>query len=317
MITANIVYFGLGLVLLIKGADYFVEAVTALARKLGVSEFIVGLTIVAIGTSVPELANAVIASVKGEPEIIVGDIVGSNIANIALIIGVSSLFTSLKTDRRMLRRDGVIMLLAMMLFYIIGARAPIGAAEATLFIIAYGLYIVYTVEFNPYQRLIVYLREFARFAGMPHIGWKKDEGYGLGKILEFGFFKKQIHKDAFIMVMGGLAVVLGANLFIDSAVFFAEYLNIGKRIVGISLVAIGTSLPELSVSVAAARKGRGDIVVGNIIGSNIANTLLIVGVASAIAPLNLGELTINYTAPVMMFVSVVFLVFVRRGWEIK
>ncbi len=315
MVVLEALLFGVGLALLVKGADWFVESAACLARKIGVSEFAIGLTLVAVGTSVPELSNAVIASLKGVPEIVLGDIVGSNIANIGLIVGLGATVYGVKARGDLPIKDGYILIFSMLMFYGFCFGGGISVSEALICLSVYVLYVAQIFEIKPHIRVKHYMRQFVDFFwGISHLEWKSNRGFGLGRL---SIFHSELRKDLLIIVVSVGMLAFGANMLVDSAVFFADYLEIPKSIIGISLVAIGTSLPELSLCISAARKGYGEIIVGNVIGSNIANTLLISSISAILTPFRVGGIMLYFTIPFMIMMSILLVVLVLRKQEVK
>jgi len=328
MVLSNLVLFVLGLVLLVKGADFFVKSAAAIAQKLGVSGFVIGLTLVALGTSIPELASSVFAALKGESGIVIGNVVGSNIANIGLIVGLGALIATLKTREEMLKRDGYIMLFAALLFYVFIVNGRVSRGEALIFLLLYVAYILFLFECTPKSRDEYVFNDFIRyFVGFRYLVTLKNSivpalsnkkgittkpGEKITELSETGLIK-----DFFVLTVSGCAIVLGANYLVNEAIFFAEFFDIPKTVIGISLVAVGTSLPEVGVTLSAARQGYGSIAVGNVIGSNIANVFLVLGVSALIFPLAVIKSTVYYNAPFMIFMSILLLIFIRTNWEIR
>ena len=321
----NIALFVLGLFLLVKGSNHFVKSAASIARKLGISEFIIGLTLVAFGTSIPELASSVVASLRQESGIVVGNIVGSNMANIGLIIGLIAFIYAMKTTQDLLKRDGYIMIFAAVLFYlVIFSGRIISRLEASLFILIYIAYILFLFEKKPAFKGRYHFKEFVLyFFKFQYITKLKNEIASVTNKKESIKEKKSksskegILKDIVILVVSGAAIVIGANYHIEKIIYFAELFNIPKNLIAITVVAIGTSLPELSVSLAAARKGYSDIALGNIIGSNITNILLILGASALVYPLAITESTLFISAPAMILLSALLLIFIKSDWEIR
>lgn len=327
MVLSNIALFVLGLVLLVKGADFFVKAAATIAQKLGVSEFVIGLTLVAIGTSVPELASSVIAALKEQSGIVIGNVVGSNIANIGLILGIGALIARMKTEEEMLKRDGYIMLFAALIFYVFIINGAISRGEALIFLLLYLAYTMFLFEAKPksnenyaFKEFIRYFIEFKYLVALgsrifPGINKKENSIPGERRIEELS--RAGLIRDFIVLGISGFAIVFGANNLVNAAIFFAEFFAIPKTVIGISLVALGTSLPELGVTLSAARQGYGTMAVGNVLGSNIANIFLVIGVSALIFPLSIIKSTVFYITPFMIFMSILLLVFIKGGWEIK
>ena len=310
-----------GLVLLVKGANYFVEASARLAKKLGVSEFIIGLTLTAIGTSVPELASSISAAVQGAPGLIIGNVVGSNIANIGLVIGIAACIGSFKTNKKMYNRDAYFLMLSVIALIFFALDGSINGIEAIGLLILYFSYVMFLIATkdarNKSHHFSNFLDYFFKFKYIISIktkivqqALKKNSHEKTTKQRQVKrLFKESILADFCIMSLALVAIVIGAKYLVLEAVWLAELLSIPKNLIGLSLIAIGTSLPELMVSITAARKGFGGILLGNILGSNIANTFLILGVSSSIIPISISELSITYTIPIMAFFSL-FLVYI-------
>ncbi len=329
-ILLNILIFAAGLALLVKGSDFFVKSAASIARKLRVSEFVIGLTLVAVGTSIPELVSSIIASLKQQSGIIIGNVVGSNIANIGLIVGIAAAIHIIRTRQEMLKRDGYIMLFAALLFFVFSINRTISRTEAVIFIFLYFAYVMFLVGTKPKLRGKYNFKDFIRhFFGFKYLITVKNKiANELNKVKTNKQMtteerkskqtsKAGFVKDLAILIISGFAVVFGAEFLVEKAIFFANFFNIPKTLIGISLVAVGTSLPELSVSISAARKGYGDIAVGNIIGSNIANIFLVLGVSALIFPLSIIKSTVLFTTPFMLFVSLLLLIFIKSQWEIR
>jgi len=302
-----------GLALLIKGADVFVESAVRIAEKLKVSELIIGLTLVSVGTSLPELAASVLATYRGTPGLAVGNVVGSNIANIGLILGLSAVILHFKTNERILKRDGYIMMFASVLAYAFLVDRVITRGEGFFLFLFFVAYMVFLFEEKPkyygLQSFIVYffkleyLKTIGR-AGRPRDREDREKGKGYTR-------------DIVLLMVGVIGVVYGADFTVKGAVALATELGIPDTIIGLTVIAFGTSLPELGVSLSAARKKRGAILVGNILGSNTSNILLILGVSSMINPVTVTGLTLYYSLPYMLLISLLLLLFLRTDWRIK
>jgi cation:H+ antiporter len=298
--------FLVGLIILLRGADVFVESAARIAAGLGVSRLVVGLTIVAFGTSIPEFASSVTASVKGEGALVIGNIIGSNIANIGLIIGLSAVYGGMVTTKAMLRRDGLIMFLSALTFYVLMLSGGIHTLGGLSLILCYLAYIGWLADVFRFAGLSDYLLCFMDYFSGGGWGRLKKSVLGCGLIGDVGG-----------LFIGGLAVFLGANLAVDNGVFLAQYFGVGKQLIGVTLLSVGTSAPELSVSIAAARRKYGDIVVGNVIGSNIANILLVGGASALLLPLEITSEALTVYAPFMCFMSAAFLMAIGSGWVIS
>ena len=306
-----------GLIILVKGSDYFVKSASSIAKVLGVSDFVIGLTIVAIGTSIPELASSVAAAFKGSSGLIIGNVVGSNIANIGLIIGLASIVAVIKTDEEMLKRDGYIMILASVSFLVFIYDGTISMIEAVIFLLLYFAYIMFLLQIKSryevkyhFREFIEYFLKFKYISGL-YSKQSKDE-----TSVERGD-KKELSSKVLVLIISLTAVIIGARFLIESTIYFANLFDIPETLVGISLIAVGTSLPELSISLSAVKKGMGNIVVGNIIGSNIANIFLVLGVSGLILPVTILRSTVLIITPFLIFISVLLLVFIKSDWEVR
>lgn len=277
-----------GLFLLAKGSDIFIDGAAAVAKATGASEHTIGLTIVAFATSLPELAVSSLAAFQGQAGISVGNIVGSNITNITLILGISALIMSLYATRES-RRDSVLMLgVTLLLIGTLMLDKRIDIYDGVLFLILYGGFLYYWWRTHRRERPVE----------VPDV---QQEG---------------LLKNAVLLVVGAGAVVGGAHLTVNAAVDVAGMLGISDTVIGLSMVAFGTSLPELASSVAAALKQSHGIAVGNIIGSNIINILLALGISGVIRPIVVDEKML-FMLPFLLLVSVVLTVFARRRMKIQ
>lgn len=330
------IIFLLAMILLVKGSDIFVDSAARLARKLGISELIVGLTFVAIGTSIPELGSAIVASLQNAPELVIGNIIGSNIANICLIVGFTAVVHTIKANDLMVFRDGYIVLFMTIIFYLFmwGHILPaftglriISWAEGVFFLILFVAYIIYVIEKKQPVFGRSHLREYLGYAAkMSFITTIKDhilhrrapsEEEKKEKEQTRRLFKEALFKEIIFALLGLAALIIGAKYVVEEAIWGAAVFGIPQSIVGVTVVALGTSLPELAVAVSAARKNLGDIVIGNVIGSNITNILLVGGVASLITPLKVTWIVLLVYGPLMLFVTFLFLFIMRTRWKIS
>lgn len=324
MIYINLIILLAGLILLVKGSDYFVKSSSSIANKRGVSEFTIGLTLVAVGTSIPELASSITASIQNAGGIVIGNVVGSNIANIALIVGCAAILSTIKTETGMLKKDGYIMLFAAVLFLVFSFNSSISRIEGIIFILFFIAYILFLFQdktkYEEEPQFKDFITYFFRFKYITDVKQKVESGINQKPIngeQKQSVAFEGIGKDLLIILISGVAIVFGARYFIEQSIFFAQLLNLSDELIGITLVAVGTSLPELMVTLSASRKGYGSIALGNVIGSNVANIFLILGISSILLPLDINKLTLQYTAPFMIFISVLLLIFISTHWEIR
>jgi cation:H+ antiporter len=293
--------FVLGLALLVGGADLLVRGAARLATAAGISSLVVGLTVVALGTSAPELAVTVAATYRGEPDLAVGNVVGSNIMNILLILGVSAVVAPLVVRRRVIQLDMPILIGVSVIVVFLALDGAIGRL-AGLALLATGA--VYTV---------VVVRQ-SRRAGGDRVQTTVPAGGDADA--------RHIALDI-LYTLGGLGLlVMGSHWLVQSARDMAEALGISQLAIGLTVVAIGTSLPELATSVVASLRGQRDIAVGNVIGSNLYNLLLVLGTAAALSPTGVAvsSAAVAFDLPIMLGVTVACLpiFYTGRGlsrWE--
>ena len=271
----------LGFILLIKGADFLVEGSSNIAKKFHIPEIIIGLTIVSIGTSMPELFVSTTSSINGYADMSIGNIIGSNLCNLLLILGLSALIRPIKFQRET-RLIEMPMCLAVTIIFMIfcNTAGTIQKSEAIVLIILFVLFIIYTIV-------------------MAKKGEKFDEEDTIVEI-KTDSKKIPIAKNIIFIILGIIGLKIGGDLTVDNALIIARQFNVSEKIIGLTILAIGTSLPELVTSVTAAIKGNSDIAIGNIIGSNIFNILFIIGVSAVISPLEY-----NFTYNIQMIILII------------
>ncbi len=268
--TLSIVVCVIGFALLYYGAEWLVKGSSNLARSLGVTPIVIGLTVVAFGTSAPELVVSVVSSIKGNSMIAVGNVVGSNICNIALVLGASALFQPIYCNPSAVRRDIPIMLAISVYLLILSWNDVLGRFEgATLFT---GM-ILYTLM-NYY-----WTRESATVANPSQATVAQD----VADIVVIESRPRQL----FLIIVGIAGVVIGAEAVVDSAVKIMTVLGVSEKFIGLTIVAFGTSLPELATSVVAAIRKEMDISIGNLVGSNVFNILSVLGAAALVRPIQI------------------------------
>ncbi len=293
MVLYDFLIFILSLVILIKGSDFFVEHSAKLARHIGVSEFVIGLTLVSIGTSLPELATSISASFSKESGLIIGNIVGSNIANIGLILAMGALLFVIKTKEKMFIKNSKFLVAITILFIILSIDGIISFIDASLFLIIFTFYLIHLFRAKEEQKEIHYEK-------LPKRELKKD-----------------LTKSILFILLGILGLYFGADLLIPSAINIAKFFKVPTEIIGVILIAVGTSLPELFVTITAARKNLEKILVGNIIGSNISNLLLIIGISGIINPIKISNLALLYLMPFMFVMTILFFIYIRKNWSAR
>lgn len=257
----QIVFLALGFFLLVKGADWFVDGASGLARKFGIPQLVIGLTIVAMGTSLPEAAVSISAALRGNAEITIGNIVGSNILNILIILGVTALIATLKVADSTVRYEIPFMIVVTFVLLWLGYTG--GQVTRLEGIILWVLF-------------LLYLRYLYMMAKKGKEEEREAEQLSTAKIIG-------------LILAGVVMIVAGSNLAVEGASNLAKALGISQRFIGLTIVALGTSLPELVTSVSAARKHNADIAIGNIVGSNIFNILFIVGTTALITPVTFAS----------------------------
>ncbi len=259
-VVVQIILLVIGFVLLVKGADWFVEGASRVAEKFGIPQLVIGLTIVAMGTSLPEAAVSVSAALKGSAEITIGNILGSNIMNVLLILGLTAVITPIAVQKSTIKYEiPFVVVVSAVLMGIGYTDGVVGRLDG---VILWVLFIIY----------LLYLLKMAK-SGADVI----EEIPGDGKPMP-------VWKMLLMIVVGAAMIVLGSNLAVDAASELARIFGMSERLIGLTIVAFGTSLPELVTSVTAAIKGKADIAVGNIVGSNIFNILFVVGTSALITP---------------------------------
>ena len=300
-LTQSLLALGGGVLLLLAGAEVLVRGASALALRVGISPLVVGLTVVAIGTSSPELVVSVQAALAGQGGVAIGNVVGSNVANLGLIVGLAAMLSPMAVDRKLVRHDLPIMLLSMGALWVFLLDGTLVRWEGALLLCAA---VAYTVEGITTSRR----KERARKAELP------PEVQEALSEANAGF------KRHFLFVVGGVALlVYGSELLVTGAVAVAEQLGVSEAVVGLTLVALGTSLPELATTVVAARRGEGEIALGNAVGSNIFNVFSVLGPASLVAPIQSVGVGADILAIMVGFGLVTLLFLITGGrtrrWE--
>ena len=287
----TILLFIAGLAALIAGAELFLKGVDQFGIKWGVSPVIMGLTVVAFATGAPELAISLQAAANGSADLVLGNIVGSNIANILLILGITSFLKPLQITRRMVRVDVPIVIGASILLFVLAYDRALSASDGVILLLGLAAYSIFTY----FQ--IKKDRASGRKMEMEHLEEEQ------AKLAQGWFFYT---KNIGFLILGLILVVLGSGWMVDSAVSIARLLGLSELVIGLTIVSIGTSLPEIATSMSAARKGSADIAVANVMGSNLYNILLTLGLTLVIAPgvLDVSLDAIRLDLPFMVAVSI-------------
>lgn len=304
----NYILLIIGFILLIKGADFFVDGASGIAKKLGVPAVIIGLTIVSLGTSAPELAVSISASLKGSNDITMGNVLGSNLFNLLVALGATAIIAPLVIKKKVIKNDFIVNIFATLLLYLLAFTTLLGSKETLsrldggiLFTmcIAYISYLIYTVKRSNRNSneaaITAEMEEFEEEVLKP---------------------SNSTWKNIIISIIGVCGIVLGGKIVVDSASSIALGLGLSQKLIGLTIVAIGTSLPELVTSLVAAKKGENDIALGNILGSNTFNMLLILGLSSLISPIAIAStlaVDLLFLIAVTLFIGV--LIFFNRNKE--
>lgn len=282
----QILFILIGFIMLIKGADFLVDGSSSIAKKLHISELIIGLTIVSIGTSMPELFVSTTSALEGYPDLSIGNIIGSNICNLLFILGLSAVIRPVKFQKQTKCLENPMSIILTFIFLIIcNTNQDVSRFEGILLIGLFTLFLTYTIimaKRNP-QNVIIQL---------------SDENAE----------KISIVKNTMLIILGIAILKLGGELVVENAKRVAVTLNISEKVIGLTIVALGTSLPELATSITASIKGESDIAIGNIVGSNIFNMLLIIGVSAIIKPITYN-VTYNFQIAILFLGMIMITVF--------
>lgn len=288
----DIVLIVLGVAMVLLGADRLTEGAAALARRMNVPEIIIGLTIVAAGTSAPELFVSLVSALKGTPDMAMGNVIGSNTMNAMLIVGCAAIVAPMTISRSTVQKDIPFSVGASVLLMILAINAYLGRFDGIILLLGFAAFMYYTL-----------------------LQAKK------GEVEKKEETVKQVNPwlSAFFVVLGLAMLVVGSNVFVDAASDVAYSLGLSEGVVGLTIVAGGTSLPELATSVVAARKGQSAIAIGNVIGSNVFNILLILGLTATISPMQIQGITLVDMGMMLGSVSLVWLFsytrFTVERWE--
>ncbi len=290
----TILLFIIGLIFLVAGAEALVKGASSLAGRVGISPLVIGLTVVAFGTSAPEMAVSAAASLNGQYDLAMGNVVGSNIFNVLFILGVSALIMPLVVSHQLIRLDVPLMIGLSVLLLFLGWDGTIQRWEAVLL---FSGIIIYTVFLIRQSR-----KEMAASES-------STDAIPSGSIWLNGVY-----------IIGGLTLlVVGSGWLVDSSIAFANYFGVSERIIGLTIVAAGTSLPELATSVLASIRGERDIAVGNVVGSNVFNILSVLGLSGMLSPIGLSvsTSTLSFDLPVMILAAAICLPLFFTGMKIS
>ncbi len=286
----NIAYILLGLLLLVKGGDYLVDGSVAIAQRARLSRMVIGLTVVGFGTSMPELLVSLQSALMGNSGIAIGNVVGSNIANIALILGITALVHTIPTQRITLRLDLPFMLLASVLFIAVAMTGTIGRLAGIVGFLLLVAFVAYQVHNS---------RKASNASD--------EEGQQAEPMA--------LWKAILMIIVAFAAMVFGANRLVEGASDIARQLGVTDRVIGLTIVAVGTSLPELFASVMAAIKGETDMAIGNIIGSVTFNLLCVIGLSAAITPIHGSDIGFAFDYALMFGLGILLWLFLRTSYK--
>lgn len=296
----TMVLFVLGIVLLVGGAEWLVRGASRLAAISGISPLVIGLTVVAFGTSAPELAVSVQSALGGQPDIALGNVVGSNIFNVLFILGISALIAPLVVSQQLIRLDVPLMIGVSVLMYLLALDGSIGRLDGLLLFAGILMYTGFSIVKSRRESAQVQ-EEYAQEFGKP--------------VAPTG---REILKNLALIIVGLALLVLGARWLVEGAVAIARLFGVSELIIGLTIVAGGTSLPEVAASIVASLRGERDIAVGNVVGSNLFNILAVLGLASLISPqgIQVSPAALSLDIPVMIAVAVACLPIFFTGFRI-
>ncbi len=287
MVT-TVVLLIIGLIVLIVGGDYLVRGSSSIALRLHLSPLVVGLTIVSFGTSAPELLISVQSAIKGSPDITMGNVVGSNICNLALVLGLTAVINPVKVQPNSIKIDWPMTMGASILLYLVVREGLLSALEGVIFLIAISIYLVLIIRQSRID-----------------IKSQKLNAQNNEELPEAP--SSQIWKDIFFIILGCVALYYGSEWFVTSSKDLAISIGVEERVVGLTVVALGTSLPELVTAAVASYKGETDLALGNLMGSNIFNILSILGITAIITPVYVNAEILNKDIIWMLLITLIIL----------
>lgn len=315
----NIVLLVLGVIIVLKGADWLTDGAVNIATRFGVSQMVIGLTIVAMGTSMPEFCVSMVSALKGTPDLAVGNVVGSNTLNTLLIVGCSALVAPIMVKRSSVKRDipfAVVASLLMLLFCLDGA---IGRVDAAVLFAGFCLFMFVTLKYaktTEENAAAVATSGAATTTGISEASTSQASSSEASSSEASQASGTSMLKAVVMLVVGLLCLIIGSNMFVDNASFVASSLGVSDAVIGLTIVAGGTSLPELATSMVSAKKGNSDIAIGNVIGSNVFNILMIIGITGLVKPMHIVGIT---TLDLIMMLANMLLMwfFCRTTYKVK
>lgn len=292
--TADVALFVVSLTLVTLGADWLVTGSSRIAKNAGMSPLVIGLTVVAFGTSAPELMVSATAALRSQPGLAVGNVMGSTVANVGLIVGLGALMRPIEVHRRLLARESPLLIFVLAIVMPLSLNDALGRLDGLALFVGFASYLFFLSRWAQDERVGVEVPEEEDLPAA-WVNWART-------------------------VVGLSALLVGANWLVDAAVAIARAFNVSEAVIGATMVAVGTSLPELASTVAAAARGLGDIAIGNVIGSNVFNLGLVLGTAALLSPLHLPpETVIRQVVPALIFCIILIpLAYTRRHvdrWE--
>ena len=330
----NIVLLVLGVIIVLKGADWLTDGAVNIATRFGVSQMVIGLTIVAMGTSMPEFCVSMVSALKGTPDLAVGNVVGSNTLNTLLIVGCSALVAPIMVKRSSVKRDipfAVVASLLMLLFCLDGA---IGRVDAAVLFAGFCLFMFVTLKYaktteGPAAAVATSgaatttaiseastsqassSEASSSETSAPEASSSETSAQEASQVSGTSMLKAVV-----MLVVGLLCLIAGSNMFVDNASFVASSLGVSDAVIGLTIVAGGTSMPELATSMVSAKKGNSDIAIGNVIGSNVFNILMIIGITGLVKPMHIAGIT---TLDLIMMLASMLLMwfFCRTTYKVK
>jgi len=298
-LTLDVLLLVLGIGVLYFGAEWLVRGAARLAGSIGVSPMVVGLTVVSFGTSAPELVVCTVAAWGGNPDLAIGNVMGSNLANIGLILGLTSVVRPLEVQSRVVWREMPIMMIVTLALYPLAWDLEIGTGDGVILLLSLVAYLLFVFQSVGTETpdVIGEYEDFIEAAG------EKESKVRIG--------------DVSLVLIGSAGLVLGGYCIVEGAVQVASSLGISQVVIGLTVVAVGTSLPELATSLVAAARRESDIAVGNVIGSNIFNIAAILGAASTVEAIPIQRSVLSEELPALLIVSALLFPVLRSGWRIR
>jgi len=290
------------------GAEWLVKGSSKLSRDLGIKPIVIGLTVVAFGTSSPELAVSLTASIKGSNDIAIGNIIGSNIANIGLILGISAIVLPLQVEKIIMKRELPLMIAISAALYIMAIDKKIGLIDGVILFTGIIIFVSYQV-YNTLNSKRKSGNSTGNADGKTCITENADKQSPAGR-------KYLLHNVLYILI-GLTCLLIGSHILVKSAIFIAGRLGVSEMLIGLTVVAFGTSVPEMATSVVSVLRKEADICVGNVIGSNIFNILMVIGSVALVRPLNVARETLFFEFPVMLLFSVALIPMIRGNLRVN